>query len=128
MHEFAMVQDLVDGVLRGLAERGVVRGPVAAVRVRIGALEFHSREALVLAFSALSGGTILDGARLDLEVVPAMLWCEGCGRITEFGDGVDGHDPLPSAACPGCGTVGALTGGRGVERMEVDLASGTSGA
>lgn len=113
----------MESVERDLAAKGVApQVPVREVRIRLGALEIHSREACRQAFAMLSRGTRLEGAGLELELVPARLKCAGCGREAELAEGAaDGHETDPLAICPGCGAAAPVLGGRGVEAVEVSL-------
>jgi len=120
MHELSLVKNLVETILGGIEKEPDGKGPVSEVVMRVGALELHSEEAFRQAFEVTSRGTVLEGAALRLTIVKAVLKCGACGHESACGDGeVDAHDPMPFAECPKCGRVSAVTGGRGVNGIEV---------
>ncbi|MBA2488258.1 MAG: hydrogenase maturation nickel metallochaperone HypA [Chloroflexi bacterium] len=99
MHELGICQELVEAALRRSAGR-----PVTGVRIRVGSLHRVDGPSMAQAFELLTEGTELEGADLDLVVVPAQATCGSCGRTTPS----DG----PQQACPGCGALDPrLSGG-----------------
>ncbi len=64
-----------------MAKHGVSR--LLSVRVRCGALGNVVPEALSFAFEALTAGTDMEGARMELETVPVRLSCSLCGEEFE---------------------------------------------
>ena len=119
MHEFSLVKDLVATILDSIPKSGQ-KTRIEAVSLRVGILELHSEEAFRQSFEALARGTPLDGARLDLALVPATFKCGNCGREGTRSVGeVDVHAAAPYAECPGCGGVVPLSGGRGITDVEI---------
>jgi Zn finger protein HypA/HybF involved in hydrogenase expression len=95
-------------------------GPNLEVILKVGALEMHSEGATRQTFQVLTKGTVLEGARLNLIVLPVTLKCAGCGFQGPLPLGAaDPHAVLPVAECPQCGAVTPVTGGRGVESIEL---------
>lgn len=123
MHEYSLIKNLIESIERDLAAKGVGTSAVMKeVSIRVGALEIHSREACRQAFAILTRGTRLEAAELKLDVVPARLKCPRCGRESEMKEGAaDGHEAEPLSQCPKCKTAAAVTGGRGIETVEVTL-------
>ncbi len=123
MHEYSLMQGILEDVLRDLGARGIdTPGIVQAVRLTVGALEIHSRESFSQAFAVATRGTPLDGAELVLTVEPATLACSACGATHPMAeDEADGHQPLPLAECPRCGAVSPVQGGRGIRPIELVL-------
>ena len=81
MHELAIAIELVD-LAEGEARRhGDVR--VLAVRVRLGPLAGVVEDALRFSFDVAAAGTVLEGARLEIEHQPLMVWCGPCGQAGE---------------------------------------------
>jgi len=78
MHELAVVQALVDEVLREVARLGV-GGRVAAVHLKLGKLTTFVPAAVTFYFDALAAGTPLEGAGLVIEEVPVAGTCRACG-------------------------------------------------
>ncbi len=94
MHELALCQSVVES----LREQARVHGfkHVSAVRLEIGALSCVSAEAIDFCFSALTRGTLADGARLELIRLPGEAWCLDCGNLMLL---EERHD-----ACNSCGS------------------------
>ncbi len=111
MHELAIMQSVVNIVEREAARCGHVR--VEAIKLRVGELSGIMPECLREFFPIAAAGTAAEGARLDIEPLPARISCLDCG-----------YDGPPSGTeCPGCGGYGfRLTAGREfyVESMEVE--------
>ncbi|MDD5656954.1 MAG: hydrogenase maturation nickel metallochaperone HypA [Elusimicrobia bacterium] len=122
MHELALIKNVVKSITEQLSAQGVTRkGAVKSVALKVGALELHGEESFRQMFAVESQGGVLEGANLELEVIPAVLKCP-CGFSGRPLDDVDHHDPMPVAVCPKCGELGRLSGGRGVEGIELEVA------
>ncbi len=111
MHEFDIVQSLIDALLPQLEERGVTK--VVALRFRRGST--FSEEALQQAFTALSQGTVLEGAELIVEATETPFKCE-CGYQQ-----VLTHDDLVGHmfVCPQCGHPQEIDEAHELELLEV---------
>jgi hydrogenase nickel incorporation protein HypA/HybF len=90
MHELAIAESLV-----AIAERHAGGRRVIRVEVAVGHLRQVVPAALEFAFELVVQGTVLDGAALVLEEVPAAGRCRTCGAEGRL----DGF-PL---TCPACG-------------------------
>jgi len=122
MHEHALVKNIVESLLATATKKAVPAGAVKEVVMKVGMLEFHSEEAFRQTFEVLLRGTPLEGAKLNLTVIPAAIKCPACGHEGLCGEGeADPHSPIPAAECPKCGVVVPVTGGRGVEGLELVL-------
>lgn len=122
MHEYSLMESIIQSILERLAEEDRNRS-VSEVVLKIGVLDVHSEVAARQAFQVLIQGTPLERARLDLVVLPATLECLSCGHIEPFlVDHHHSHDPLPVAECPRCRQLARLTGGHGVEAIDLVLA------
>ncbi len=121
MHEYALMENVIAAIKAELqTSKGVPEGRPLTVTLKVGALEMHSEEATRQAFEVLTKGTPLEGARLDLIILPVTLACPKCGFEGPLPMGAaDPHDALPVAECPQCGAVAPVTGGRGVESIEL---------
>ena len=91
MHELSIAQSILDIAVEHAGERRIV-----AVDVRVGHLRQVVPDALSFAFALLTEGTAAEGARLEIEHVPAAGRCRACGAETQL----DGF-PLRCAACGG---------------------------
>ena len=92
MHELA----IADAIVRIAAEHARGRR-VHAVHVVAGHLRQVVPSALALAFELVADGTAVQGARLELRVVPAVARCRACGV-----ESVQEGFPL---ACGACGAL-----------------------
>jgi len=91
MHELAIAESIVGVAVRHAGER-----PVARVNVRVGALRQVVPSALEFSFELVAADTVVSGAELALEHVPAEGRCRACGAesvLTDF--------PLSCSACGG---------------------------
>lgn len=114
MHEMGITREVLDAVRRAAEEAGAVR--VTAVQLKVGELTDVVPDALLFAWEALTPGTVAEGARLEVEHVPARSRCGECGN--EFA-----HDRF-DRRCPACGSflVTVLSGSElQVEGADVDL-------
>jgi hydrogenase nickel incorporation protein HypA/HybF len=91
MHELSIAQAVVAIAARNAGEGG----RVTAVHVRVGRLRQVVPDALAFAFELSALETPVEGAELELEVVPVAGVCRDCGA-----EGEPAGLPL---ACPACG-------------------------
>ena len=107
MHELSLASAIVDTVERHAGDR-----PVRAITLRVGALRQVVPDSLELYIEIVGRGTVCEGARIEIEIVPARLAC--CGAEWE----------PPSFRCPACGGGGAVVAGDEflVESIQVEEA------
>lgn len=99
MHEMGIMESTLE-----LAERRARSAGgdcIEVLRMRVGRLTGVVPEALEHAFSALSPGTLAEGAVLEVEYVPGTFLCIGCGGEFEA--------EAMHAVCPACGEPGLGT-------------------
>lgn len=109
MHEAGLMTTVLEVAVERARGVGALR--IHRLRLRVGVLSGVVPEALRCAFLAMAPGGPADGAELEIEVVPAVCRCGGCGR--EF----EARNPVPD--CPWCGGWGErLRSG-----LELELAS-----
>ena len=94
MHELSLASAIVDTV-----ERHADGRPVRVISLRVGALRQVVPESLELYVDLVGRGTVCEGARLEVEVLPARLAC--CG----------GEWEPPGFRCPTCGGGGRVVSG-----------------
>ncbi|NUP89992.1 MAG: hydrogenase maturation nickel metallochaperone HypA [Candidatus Sumerlaeia bacterium] len=113
MHEMAIAESIAEQVEAAIAAAGHPR--VLEIRVRAGALRAIVPEALTFCFAAVAQGSPLEGASLQVAVVPVTILCPACGVRAELEDGA----PL---ICGRCGGPGDLIAGRELllESIEVE--------
>jgi hydrogenase nickel incorporation protein HypA/HybF len=75
MHELAIAQRLIDRAVAQLPSQG---GHIVRLRVQLGALAGVSRDELSFGFVAMSPQTACAGALLEIEEIPARLYCPTC--------------------------------------------------
>jgi len=122
MHEHAIVRNIVETLVASAEKEKIPSGTVREVVMKVGALEFHTEAAFRQTFEVLCQGTVLEGAALNLSVLQPVVKCPGCGHEGPCREGeADPHAPAPCAECPKCGRVVPITGGRGVEGLELVL-------
>jgi hydrogenase nickel incorporation protein HypA/HybF len=115
MHELSVSSAVVDTVLKHAAGRRVT-----VVSLRIGHLRQVVPDSLAFYFELVSRETLCEGARLEQEVVPALLRCDGCALE---------WDPEDAwFRCTGCGSPGEVIAGNEleVESIEVEEAACTA--
>lgn len=128
MHEYALMQGIVNAIQKQLTAENITL-PVLEVALTVGIFDIHSEAAARQAFAVLTKGTPLEQAELILTVREATLTCPACQHTAPFMvDHFHAHDPLPVTECPACGGMAQLSGGRGVEAIEVVLAARESPA
>ncbi len=93
MHEMSITQNVMEIVLEQAKENAAEK--VTAVKLRFGKLTSVVPDCVVFYFEQMTPGTIVEGASLDVEIVPLKIRCIQCGE--EF----EGEDEL-DMACPKC--------------------------
>lgn len=113
MHEFGIAESLLAAVTTAADKAGAAK--VLRVRLKIGPLSGVVPEALRFAFDALAAGTVAEGAALEIDEPPVVLYCNDCGR--EF------PGSLGDYRCPHCGSPsGTLRGGRELDVLDMEVA------
>lgn len=110
MHEMS----LAGGILR-IVEDAAARerfSRVRTLRLEAGALSGVEVRALRFALEALSPGTALEQAQIEIEEPPGQAWCLGCSQTVPVAARGD--------ACPHCGSYQWQATG-GTELRVLDL-------
>jgi hydrogenase nickel incorporation protein HypA/HybF len=76
MHEYSIVQSLVDSVERAIGGR---MASVHGIEVRIGEISGVDPELLSTAYEVFRAGTICERAAMVIERIPARWECPRCG-------------------------------------------------
>ncbi|MCL1798065.1 MAG: hydrogenase maturation nickel metallochaperone HypA [Eggerthellaceae bacterium] len=114
MHELGIMTGVMEAVSVSARDAGATK--VLKVSLSVGVMTEAIEEALRFAFEALSEGTFVEGADLEITMVSPKSLCLECG--TEFS-----HDRF-HLACPACeGFATKLTAGREmqIDSIEVDI-------
>ncbi|MBM6999684.1 hydrogenase maturation nickel metallochaperone HypA [bacterium] len=114
MHEYSIVEGVMDGVIPLARQNGASR--VSVIRLRIGTMTDIVREALDFAWDVVCDerGPIVQGCRLEVEPVEPHFVCMACGHEYD----ADRLHPR----CPVCGSGQTLlTKGRELEIASFDI-------
>jgi hydrogenase nickel incorporation protein HypA/HybF len=76
VHELSIAVSLVD--LASAEADLVAPARVDVLHVRIGVLAGVVRESLLFSFDVAAAGTAIEGARLEIQQIPATVWCATC--------------------------------------------------
>ncbi|WP_088278707.1 hydrogenase maturation nickel metallochaperone HypA [Ideonella sp. A 288] len=93
MHEMSLAGGILQVVEDAAAREQFVR--VKRLVIEAGALSGVESRALRFSLEALSPGTCLDGAEIQIDEPPGQAWCLACGQTVEIRSRLD--------ACPLCG-------------------------
>lgn len=96
MHELSIALSIVEGASEEAARHSGQQ--VEAVHLKLGKLSGVVREALLFSYELACEGTRLAGSRLEIEEIPAAVFCAPCSE----------ERILPSIQhffCPVCGTA-----------------------
>ena len=104
MHEYSIVQSLVDSVAAAVPENAVVH----RIHVAIGNLAGVDCGLLATAYEVFRDGTLCEHASLAIERIPARWLCPQCGE--------DG-----SLRCTRCNTPARLAAGDEIVLQRIEL-------
>jgi hydrogenase nickel incorporation protein HypA/HybF len=112
MHEYSIVQALIERVAEAAAERGATA--IRRVHVRIGELSGVEPELLATAYDTFRERTICENAPLELTSSPASWKCPRCTRELVRGQ---------ILRCPECALPASLSSGDEIllERIEMEV-------
>lgn len=104
---------LVQAVLSELRKHDVER--VEEVDLLVGKLTFLGHDQLRFAFEILVQGTVLEGARLEIDEEEAEILCRSCGYEgpVDYLEDPSFHQSIPSLLCPKCQGRADVTRGGG---------------
>jgi hydrogenase nickel incorporation protein HypA/HybF len=112
MHEVSLIENVIALVEEERTRHAFTR--VTMIKLNVGALGCAEPEALRFCFDAVATGTIAQGARLEIDVVPGEGWCADCASsvplVERFG------------ACPVCaGDHVKMTSGDALRLSEMEV-------
>ncbi len=96
MHELPVIEKISDIVLKHASQNKVKK--VVSVRLMVGELTDLLDEWMQRYFEYCTKGTVAEGARLDIERIPAVMRCSSCNREIKVL-----KKDLGSVKCSGCG-------------------------
>lgn len=112
MHELSIAQNIVDIVQQHLPKDGL--SEIKSVKLKIGELAGVVPDSLEFCFSAITAGTSLQGAALEIERVPFLVKCNKCGKVSTNESGF--------FLCGFCGSVETtMISGNELQVTEIEL-------
>ena len=112
MHEVSLIENVIALVEQERTRQVFAR--VTMIRLNVGALGCAEPEALRFCFDAVATGTIAQGARLEIDVIPGEGWCADCGSTVPLGERF--------GLCPLCaGSRVKMTGGDALRVAEMEV-------
>lgn len=118
MHELSIATSLVEVASAEAIRHGAER--VIRIFARIGVLSGVVPEALEFAFDVAASGTPLEGAVLEIEAVPVVVYCPQCRAEKTLPD-------LFAFWCPDCsGPTPDVRSGREMEVTAMELVGAPS--
>ena len=115
MHEFAIARSICDIALDE-ARRHDAR-EVISITCRVGVLRRVVPELMDAAFELSAEGTLLEGARLKIEVDGIEVTCGECGSAQKV-------EEIPFA-CPACGSAAIkFAGGQDIFMTSMEISQG----
>ncbi|MCL4539252.1 MAG: hydrogenase maturation nickel metallochaperone HypA [Bacteroidetes bacterium] len=115
MHELSIAQSILDIVRENLSANG--GGRLKSVRVKIGELAGVVPDSLDFCFGAITKGTEMEEARLEIERTGIVARCDECGR--DF--------PIEGLVfrCPVCESAGIkVISGNELRVVEIEVEDG----
>lgn len=111
MHELSLTQAVVDAIVDRMGD-----AEIECVRLEIGKLSGVVVDSIRFCFDLVAEGTIVQGARLEIEEPPGHARCRDCS--TEF----DVDDPI--VLCPACESANVdVLSGRDMRIRSVEVTS-----
>ena len=112
MHEMSIVQSLID-IIKEEMEKNNAR-TLRSVRLHIGQMSAVVPDALSFCFEVITTGTELEGARLNMDVIPLEGFCRKCEDKFQIED--------YAFACPACGSSEIeVIGGQDLSIVEMEV-------
>jgi hydrogenase nickel incorporation protein HypA/HybF len=112
MHELSVAMSLID---LAHEESEQYRGRIRVLHLRIGEMVGIVPDILLSVFRMATMGTDLEGAEIEIERVPAMIFCSRCNGPRRLRS-------LQWFGCRDCGTLsGDITQGREFELAALEI-------
>jgi len=109
----SITQSVLDIVIEQARESGAAK--VTGVKLRFGALTAVVPDCVAFYFEQMTPGTVAEGAKLDVEMVPLVRRCGQCAEEFEATDELD-------MTCPKCGNMFTETlSGREMEVASIEI-------
>ncbi len=112
MHEYSIVQELVDKLLHQMEEKGIAS--IKQVHLRRGST--FAEAPLQQAFLIMTENTPLEGAELVIDAFNVEYKCKSCGHTQVVtSDDLIGH----LYVCPECGEAVEMDEAHGLELLDI---------
>ncbi len=76
MHELSIAQNLIEMAESSACEAGATQ--VTQLNLRLGRMSGVVKESLLFCFDVATEGTLLEGATLEIEDIPIVVYCPTC--------------------------------------------------
>lgn len=112
MHELSIASGLLEKLL-DFAEKNPGK-KIVEVRLAVGELSHIEHEQLRFCYEAIATETPLEGSKLEIEKIEAMVKCPHCGYRgrPKYWDGALSGIPVATLECPSCGKATEATDGK----------------
>jgi Zn finger protein HypA/HybF involved in hydrogenase expression len=112
MHEFGVTEGIITALLDELRGQRISK----VTRVHFRRSSAFSEDVLCQSFRALSPGTILEGAELQVDVAILDVTCSDCGYSSQVNsENLVGH----LFVCPKCGNVREIAEAHDLELIDI---------
>jgi len=113
MHEMSITVSILEIVRDQMVKCGVER--LKCIKLRIGEMTALEPDSLRFCFKACIDGSPLEGAILEIEMVPLAGRCSNCNKVF-------GLEQYFSSICPHCGgTAADLVSGRELDIISMEV-------
>ena len=112
MHEMSIAQSLIYIIKEEMVKNNA--GTLRSVRLNVGQMSAVVPDALSFCFEVITSGTELEGARLDMDVIPLEGFCRKCEDTFQIED--------YAFACPVCSSTEIeVIGGQDLSIVEMEV-------
>ncbi|HID27203.1 MAG: hydrogenase maturation nickel metallochaperone HypA [Methanosarcinales archaeon] len=100
MHEISIAGAMIDIILESANKNNINK--IQEVCIEVGELTSLNPEQLKFIFKVISKNTILEGAKINIKVIPTFIECNNC----DYKGSIDFYEKLhyiiPDIKCPKC--------------------------
>ena len=112
MHEMSIAQSLLDIIKDEMRKHDATA--LRSVRLAVGQMSAIVPESLSFCFEVMTSGTDLEGAQLNMDLIPLRGLCRECGLEFE----IEGY----AFECPHCNSHSIeTTAGQGLSIVEIEV-------
>jgi hydrogenase nickel incorporation protein HypA/HybF len=112
MHELSIAESILEIVRTNVPPEE--QYSVKSVKLKVGKLAGVVADSLDFCFTAITQETPFKGVVLDIELIPFVVKCKGCGASSESEAGV--------VLCPACGSAETdVVSGTELQVIEIEL-------